>query len=66
MYAIETVDLGDVVFHEDDVSTVKRAFTGAIWAWFHNHENDSIKSFWIISIRVRDLRFIFEALVGPE
>lgn len=40
------------------------------WKWFRAHEGDSVVHrrilFFTLTIRVRDLRFLFEQLFGPE
>lgn len=41
-------------------------FAAAIWSWYAQHQGDVLFSKWFISIRVRDVRPLIEALAGPE
>lgn len=40
------------------------------WKWFHEHENDLILKrkilIFSVTIKVKDLRVLFEQLFGPE
>lgn len=42
-------------------------FAVAIWTWYAEHQDDVVLRKWsLITIRVRDLRWLVEALAGPE
>lgn len=43
-----------------------KAFSALAWSWFRANENTVVAKRWILSIRVRDLRWVFESLFGPE
>lgn len=53
---------------------VQKELGDNLWRWFHEHEDDVLyavkKKIWKFSfsvpIRVKDARFIFEQLAGPE
>lgn len=48
---------------------IKDAIARFFWEWFREHEDDVLIKktiiFFSISIKVRDLRFLFEMLFGP-
>lgn len=48
----------------------KAALSAVFWEWFRNHSNDVIVKrnilFFSVTIRVKDLTPLFEALFGPE
>ena len=38
----------------------------AIWYWFNTNLDKQIVKIWIVKVRVRDLRILFQILAGPE
>jgi len=37
-----------------------------VWKWFHEHENTVLRRIVFWTVRLRDLRFVIELIVGPE
>jgi hypothetical protein len=80
--AIREVDLGRVINSQVDVSlpwgtlleqiveAARKAIADDMWRWFRENQNVSIFTVkkWIFSwtIKVKDVRFLFELLFGPE
>lgn len=48
----------------------KDALATAFWRWYDTHQDDKVKSikiwFFTHTVRIRDLRQVFEMLFGPH
>jgi len=65
-----------MILHEHEISQLEGRSAGQIsdsiqkagWRWFNAHKDDVIisKLFGIITVRVKDLRFLFVLLFGEE
>ena len=66
MAAIDVVNFHEYTLSAADAGTVKAIFRGAIWQWYHQHQDDVLWSRWFFAVHVRDIRPVFVALVGDE
>ena len=82
MAAIREVDLGRVINSQVDVSlpwgnlldqiveAARKAIGDDMWRWFRENQDVAVLKLnkWIFSwtLRVKDTRFLFELLFGPE
>ena len=82
MSAIREVDLGRVINANVDINlpwgnlldqiveAARKAIGDDMWRWFRENQNVSILKVkkWIFSwtFKVKDVRFLFELLFGPE
>lgn len=55
---------------EGVVGLIKAALHDQFWLWFAQHENDVVLKknllFFSLTVRVRDLRFVFNLVFGAE
>lgn len=67
MAAIDAVSAGSVdTATEQEAEAFRELFKAAVWSWYHQHEDDTLFRKWFFAIRVRDVRVLVEAIVGPE
>lgn len=66
MAAIDAVNLNEFTLSGADANTVKTILRGVIWQWYNQHLDQVLWSKWFFSVRVRDVRPLFVALVGDE
>lgn len=64
--AIDRVDVSSRVLTEADEVGLKLDFRAAVWAWFHEHENDTIAHIFIFKVRLADIKHIIVQMIGPD